>query len=264
MKALFIKIYQPSAHYRIPFTYQRRHTYPIPPYSTVIGFLCNMLGIDNQTNEKYDKLKRCKLSISGKFEQKLTEYIWFRNLSKKSHETYFGSTSTREKNGEINHFGGQSPMRIDVLENMYLNIHLAGDEAFLHELEEYLYEPINRLETMHLGRAEDWLVFESIQMVELQKSNRDKNYNHFFWIPQYIETDGTVSFDFSNAEGLFYNLPVFASIKDYEKTYDRYAERRFSYMRSKLNDGVIKGMEYWHDGNAAGVPVFLADLNRCV
>lgn len=261
MKSLLIKIYQPTAHYRMPFTYQRRHTYPIPPYSTVIGFMCNLLGIDHQGKEQYDKLKKCKLSISGKFEQKLTEYIWFRNLSKKSHEKYFGSTETREKNGEINHIGGQSPMRIDVLENMHLNIHLAGDEDFLRELETNLYNPVNRLETVHLGRAEDWLVFESIQLVELEKSERDKNYNHFFWIPQHIGADETIAFDFDKADGLFYNLPVFATIKDYDKTHNRHAERSFTYMRSKLNDGAITGMEYLYD-EQSGVPVFLADLEK--
>lgn len=263
MKALLLKIYQPTAHYRMPFTYQRRHTYPIPPYSTVIGFLCNMLGIDHQGHEQYKKLQQCKLSVSGKFEQKLTEYIWFRNLSKGSHEKFFGSTAIREKNGEINHIGGQSPMRIDVLENMHLNIHITTkDELFLKWLEEYLHNPVDRLETIHLGRAEDWLVFESIQMVELEKSDRDKNYNHFFWIPQHIETNKVVVFDFDKAEGLFYNLPVFVTIKDYEKTYNRHAERRFTYMRSKLNDGAIKGMEYMYD-EQSDVPVFLADLGRC-
>lgn len=261
MKALLIKIYQPTAHYRMPFTYQRRHTYPIPPYSTVIGFLCNMLGIDHQGNEQYDKLKKCKLSVSGRFEQKLTEYIWFRNLSRKSHEKYFGSSEIREKNGEINHIGGQSPMRIDVLENMHLNIHLAGDEDFLRYLEKYLHEPQNRLEIVHLGRAEDWLVFESIQLVDLERSDRDKNYNHFFWIPKHIETDESVAFDFDKADGLFYNLPVFATIKDYDKTHNRHAERSFSYMRSKLNDGAITGMEYLYD-EQSGVPVFLADLEK--
>ena len=260
MKTLLIKIYQPTAHYRMPFTYQWRQTYPIPPSSTVIGFLCNMLGIDNQENEQFKKLAVCKLSISGRFEQKLTEYIWFRNLSKGSHKKYFGSIETRKKNGEINHIGGQSPMRIDVLENMHLNIHLAGDENFLLDLEKYLHNPVNRLETVHLGRAEDWLVFESIQLVDLDKSNRDKNYNHFFWIPQHIETDETFDFDFDKSEGLFYNLPVFATIKDYNTTYNRHAERSFSYMRSKLNDGAITGMEDLYD-KEPDVPVFLADLS---
>jgi CRISPR-associated protein Cas5, N-terminal domain len=66
LKTLRLKIYQPQAHYRVPFTYQRRHTYPIPPYSTVIGLLCNVLGIRNlegdgePKSEDYEKLKNCK------------------------------------------------------------------------------------------------------------------------------------------------------------------------------------------------------------
>ena len=283
MKALLIKIYQPTAHYRMPFTYQRRHTYPLPPYSTVIGFLCNLLGIDYQGNELYEQLKKCKLSVSGRFEQKLTEYIWFRNLSKSSHEKYFGSSELREKNGEINHIGGQSPMRIDVLENMKLNIHIVSeDEAFLNWLKNYLHNPVDRLETIHLGRAEDWLVFESIKIVELESSTRDKNYNHFFWIPQQLYSKNiaehdtqeldeiipqqlyseNINFDFAQAEGLFYNLPVFATIKNYEQTHNRNAERSFSYMRSKLNDGAIKGIKYMYD-KESDIPVFLADLDTC-
>ena len=153
-------------------------------------------------------------------------------------------------------------MRIDVLENMRLNIHIAGDEAFLGELEDYLRNPVNRLETVHLGRAEDWLVFESIQPVDLDKSDKDKNYNHFFWIPQQIWSAEKIAFDFDKVEGLFYNLPVFATIKDYDKTYNRHAERSFSYMRSKLNDGAITGMEYLYD-KQSDIPAFLADLSRC-
>lgn len=262
MKALLIKIYQPTAHYRTPFTYQRRHTYPIPPYSTVIGFLCNMLGVDYQGNEFFDKLRQCGLSVSGYFEQKLTEYIWFRNLSKKSHESFFGSSEIREKNGEINHIGGQSPMRIDVLENMHLNIHIAGDENFLKVLKENLENPINRLETIHLGRAEDWLVFESIKIVELQTIKRDKNYKCFFWIPQHLWEIDSINFDFDRTEGLFYNLPVFSTVKDYDKTFNRHAERSFSYMRSKLNDGALKDIKYHYDSDS-DIPVFFADLKMC-
>jgi CRISPR-associated protein Cas5t len=260
MQALKIKLYQPTAHYRMPFTYQRRHTYPIPPYSTVIGFLCNMLGIDYQGNEQFQKLMNCKLSVSGKFYVKLTEYIWFRNLSVKAHEGYFGSTLIREKNGEINHVGGQSPMRIDVLENVRLNIHItAEDESFLYYLKESIINPVHRFEVIHLGRAEDWIVFEEIEMTDLKVNSMDKNYNHFFWIPQHLWKPETVDFDFEKSDGLFYNLPVFSSIKDYEHTYDRNGERSFKYLRAKLNDGAIIGMNYLFDGE---VPVFFADLKK--
>lgn len=93
MKILRLKIYQPQAHYRIPFTYQRRHTYPIPPYSTVIGFLINLLGINNQNSNDYQNgIANLKISIAGKFKSKSTEMIWFRNLSKDAHNSRFGHT----------------------------------------------------------------------------------------------------------------------------------------------------------------------------
>jgi len=53
---LRLQLYQPHAHFRIPFSYQRRHTYPIPPYSTVIGFLSNLLGYEGLP-VGYDKKK---------------------------------------------------------------------------------------------------------------------------------------------------------------------------------------------------------------
>ncbi|MCX7640471.1 MAG: CRISPR-associated protein Cas5, partial [Pyrinomonadaceae bacterium] len=124
MHYLRIEIYQPQSHYRIPTTYQRRHTYPIPPYSTLIGFLCNTLGINDQRLKRkideeeiclYDELKKIKISIAGCFESKVTEYIWFRNLSKEKHEKRFGYAENRYIGGHIEHIGGQSPILIDTL-----------------------------------------------------------------------------------------------------------------------------------------------------
>ena len=89
----------------------------------------------------------------------------------------------------------------------------------------------------------------------------EKNDKHFFWIPQHLWKEGEINFYFENGEGLFYSLPVFSTIKDYEKTFNRHAERSFNYMRSKLNDGSIKGMKYWYDTHS-NLPVFFADLNK--
>jgi CRISPR-associated protein Cas5, N-terminal domain len=79
MKILKLKIYQPTAHYRIPFTFARRHTYPIPPYSTVIGLICNVLGIADQKNENFEKIKNgLSLAIYGEYEFLNREYVWLR------------------------------------------------------------------------------------------------------------------------------------------------------------------------------------------
>jgi CRISPR-associated protein Cas5t len=271
MNLLRIKIYQPNAHYRLPFTYQRRHTYPIPPYSTVIGFLINAIGFFNQSDEKFDQFKKIKISIAGRFESKITEYIWFRNLSKQKHEQKFGYAENRENNGHIEHIGGQSPMRIDVLNEMHLIIYLAHeDKNYINQLKNVLSNPKDRLEILHLGRAEDWIVFEEeprlIEEENLKYERRDANYKYFFWIPKnfYIKNgngwEKTNDEMFDNFEGLLYNLPTFATIEDYENTFNRHGKRHFEYVRTKLNDGLIKEEKILYDTETR-LPIFLGELN---
>lgn len=256
MHALRLRIYQPQAHYRIPFTYQRRHTYPIPPYSTVIGFLCNVLGIDDPEKEEFKKLKQIQISIAGRFESKTTEYIWFRNLSKSAHVNRFGSVENRSVGGHIEHIGGQSPVLIDVLNEVHLIIYLAHEEkAFLERMKSELENPIHRLEVLHLGRAEDWIVFEEEpKLIDLSAdySRRDGDYRHFFWIPENFPAFGDI-------EGLRYQLPTFWEVEGFKESLNRHGRRIFQYLPAKLNDGVLTNCKLLLDN---GFPVFLADLTR--
>lgn len=261
MNALRLRIYQPQAHYRIPFTYQRQHTYPIPPYSTVIGFLCNVLGIDDQAKPEFEKFKRIKISIAGTFESKTTEYSWFRNLSKEKHIQRFGYLENRTVGGHIEHIGGQSLVSIDTLNEVRLIIHLAHEEAeFLEKIKSELENPVNRLEILHLGRAEDWIVFEETpEFVELPTDpiRRDGNYRHFFWIP---ENDTA----FKTIDGLLYRLPTFWQVEGFKESYNRHGIRNFDYLKTKLNDGLFVHQTLLLDESVwpNGLPVFLADFNK--
>lgn len=272
MKILRLKIYQPQAHYRIPFTFQRRHTYPLPPYSTVIGFLCNALGIYDQKDELYTNgIRKLKMSISGRFQSKTTEMIWFRNLNKKAHEKRFGYVQNRELNGHIEHFGGQSQMWIDILNDVYLFIYLAHEnEEFLKIIKSNLGNPANRLEVLHLGRAEDWIVLEEeprfLNDSDINYQRRDADYKHFFWIPDQFNIKNENSWEKKENdkyEGLLYNLPTFVTIKNYETTFNRHGERHFEYVRTKLNDGKIKETELLLD-KELNLPIFLGDFNGSI
>lgn len=261
MKLLRLRIYQPHAHYRIPFTYQRRHTYPIPPYSTVIGFLCNMLGIDNQSKPEYKSLQSIKMSIAGRFESKTTEYIWFRNLSKTAHLGRFSTVENRSVGGHVEHIGGQSPVSMDILNEMHLIIYLGhDDEKFLETIEEALLNPVGRLEIVHLGRAEDWIVFEDKpQFIEIKDDlvRRDANYRHFFWIPENHNSYNTV-------DGLLYRLPTFWEVEDFDRTLNRHGIRNFDFISAKLNDGLLVEQQLLIDTSIGrnGMPIFLADFRR--
>lgn len=262
---LRLRIYQPQAHYRVPFTYQRRHTYPIPPYSTVIGFLCNALGIDDQEKDEYKKLRYIKISIAGRFDSKTTEYTWFRNLVKSAHVERFGSVENRSSGGHVEHMGGQSPISIDVLHDVRLVIHLAHeDDSFLEEIQSSLENPVRRLEVLHLGRAEDWVVIEELSEVSLSSlevCRVDADFRHFFWIPEHFYTPEAKdsASDFDRYEGLRYRLPTFWTVEDYTTTRNRHGRRIFEYITVKLSDGLLKGKRFLFD-KECNLPVFLADL----
>jgi hypothetical protein len=55
-------------------------------------------------------------------------------------------------------------------------------------------------------------------MVDIIEYDLDKDYKHFFWIPQNIyPNDGSYNETFYKSEGIFYNLPIFALLKDITK-----------------------------------------------
>jgi CRISPR-associated protein Cas5t len=265
LNILRLKIYQPQAHYRIPFTYQRRHTYPIPPYSTIIGFLCNLLGYDGMPKDRSD-LKNLKISIAGRFKSKTTEYIWFRNLSKDSHVNRFGGVEIRSVSGHIEHIGGQSPTSIDVLDEVHLVIHLAHeDKDFLENIRSSLENPVKRLEILHIGRAEDWIVIEELsQVIDLSNfriKREDANFGYFFWIPEkiyYPNQDNSLT-KFEKYEGLLYRLPTFWTVENYDNTLNRHGKRIFDYISAKLSDGVFKEKYFLFD-EVCKIPVFLSDF----
>ena len=266
MPILRLHIYQPQAHYRVPFTYQRRHTFPIPPYSTIIGFLCNACGVDDQGKEIYeDCIKELKISIAGKFKLKNTEMIWYRNLSKNAHEGSYGSMSIREKNGNIGHIGGQAPIHIDVLEDVELYIYLYhNDEQQLKNLSQQLINPTNRLQVIHLGRAEDWIVYETEPKIlyddDLNIQRKDANYNIFLWIPErFFKIKNSPDIDFGKVDGNVYRLTTFSKIEDYDNHHNHTARRLYKYILSKLNDGKIFGYNLLLD-KEFNIPLFLGDF----
>jgi CRISPR-associated protein Cas5t len=224
MKVLKLKIFQPTAHYRIPFTFARRHTYPIPPYSTVIGLICNILGIENQENENFKKLKNgLSLAIYGKYESLNREYVWFRSLNKEAHINRFSYSENRFIDQMPEHPGGQIPTRIDVLENVNLLIYIKhNDEKFLERMKNVFENPEQRIYPLHLGRAEDLVVFDDVLS---QKKGGGKN--------------GTKnSVIFKGIEIVEVNKdkkPVYGGLKNYDFTWLVDPERGEKYLDLDMN-----------------------------
>jgi len=124
-----------------------------------------------------------------------------------------------------------------------------------------------RLEILHLGRAEDWIVFEDepkyLEVENLKYGRLDSDYKIFSWIPEKIYQFKNRKIDYNDFDGIIYNLPVFSEIENYSNAYNHRDKRSFSYMRTKLNDGLISKTNVLLDDSSDldfFAPIFLGDF----
>jgi len=59
MKAIKLKLYQNMVNYKVPTSFQLKESYPLPPYSTVIGMVHSLCD--------FKEYKPMKISISGNY-----------------------------------------------------------------------------------------------------------------------------------------------------------------------------------------------------
>lgn len=262
MNLLKVKITQSQAHYRVPFSYQRRLTYPIPLPSTVKGLICNIMGIQDNESDEFKRLKNgLSLAIYGKFESMVKEYTWFRNLSAESHTEKFNSVKNRIIDNTPQHPGGQMPVIVDVLNEVTLLIYIYHpDESFLEKIKKAFEEPSQRLTTIHLGRAEDWLVFEEVKYIELRRRIARK-IDYFTWIPEKEFTVIETSIDdyeqfFKELSGNRFRIPTFYRITESnQRVFDEY-------ITAKLHEcGGFKGRHFLVDADE-NIPVILTKLSK--
>lgn len=186
VNVLKINVSLPSANFRVVQSSNPRRTYPLPPYSTVIGFLANIIReqnyIDMMLAEPFE------LGIASKYEYITREYTWLRNLDSGMHKKRFFSVNNRKRQGVPEHPGGQSPITVEVLNEVKVNIYLRHPKQ---EIEDKLLENYNRPETwinhLHMGRAEDWAIIDNIEKTELLLANQPSAFceaaSYYQWLP---------------------------------------------------------------------------------
>ncbi|MEN3015194.1 MAG: type I-B CRISPR-associated protein Cas5b, partial [bacterium] len=194
MKLLRLKIFQLNASYKIPYAPSINLTYPIPPFSTVIGFLCNILGIKDQYDPKFIKLKEnLYLGIYGNFKSIAKEFVWLRTLAKENHIERFESKDSREYNGYTEHPGGQVPNYFFTLEDVKLIIYILSSQEILECIRKSILDDYKANSILHLGRAEDLILFdgnsnEAVKIIEISENKKPlyENIDYYTWIPDPI------------------------------------------------------------------------------
>ena len=166
MKAIKIKARQTTASYRKPSSFQLKETYPLPPYSTVIGMIHFACGF-----EEYIDME---VSIQGKYDSKINELY-----TRYEFKPNFYEKDRHKENKVVSKEGKKTgitvgPAYIEWLTNVELVIHIKPkDENNIQAIYDGLLYP---KEYLSLGRREDLLVIEEVKIVDVQEKELQENY----------------------------------------------------------------------------------------
>lgn len=164
MKAIKIIARQTLASYRKPSSLQIKESYPLPPYSTVIGMIHFACGFENYVD--------MNISIQGKYFSKINE-MYTRYEFKPG---YYDSSRHQIKtitNENISTGITVGPANIELLTNIELVIHVQPeDNNLIQTICDGLKMP---KEYLSLGRREDLLIIEEIKIVDIDENRISKN-----------------------------------------------------------------------------------------
>lgn len=164
LKAVRIRLYQNLVNYRKPASFQLKETYPLPPYSTVIGMVHAVC--------EFKEYNPMKVSVKGKHHSKVND-LWtryeFAGLSYEDGRHQVGLKS--EIDNKI--YGvGRGVTTAELLVDVNLTIHIVPDnEGLVSVIENALNSPP---EYVSLGRREDHIRIDEVKQVRIKKQILDQ------------------------------------------------------------------------------------------
>ena len=138
MKILKLNLFQETACYKKPLALKVAETYPLPPYSTVIGMFHKILQAKN--GEYFDM----NISVQGEYESIFNNYQNLRMYKGKDKVT-------------------SMPRNVHQLLNINLVIHVQAEDEVIDKIYKNI---VNGNETFSLGRHEDMVRIDGIKYVQ--------------------------------------------------------------------------------------------------
>ena len=174
MKAIKLKLYQNMVNYKVPTSFQLKESYPLPPYSTVIGMVHSLCD--------FKEYKPMKISISGNYFSKVND-LYTRYEFKNGNPFEMGRHQLNVNGYGINRGVATAELLVDV----NLTIHIIPEdqsEEFLNTIFEAFKYP---REYPSLGRREDIVLIRDVKIVDVEKKKLEKDLNNgeddFAYIP---------------------------------------------------------------------------------
>lgn len=177
MKILKLKLYQETACYKKPFATKVAETYPLPPYSTVIGMFHKILQAG--PGEYFPM----NISIQGSYEGIFSNY---QNLM-----MYKGKDKVTSMTRNVHQ-----------LLDVNLIIHVQAEDEIINKI----YQNItNGTETFTLGRNEDIVRIDGIKIFENVNEVKDAKIEENAYVPEWLDDD---------VNGINYRLNTIYTIQD--------------------------------------------------
>ena len=174
MKAIKLKLYQNMVNYKVPTSFQLKESYPLPPYSTVIGMVHSLCD--------FKEYKPMKISISGNYFSKVND-LYTRYEFKNGNPFEMGRHQLNVNGYGINRGVATAELLVDV----NLTIHIIPEdqsEEFLDIIFEAFKYP---REYPSLGRREDIVLIRDVKIVDVEKKKLEKDLSNgeddFAYIP---------------------------------------------------------------------------------
>jgi len=204
MKAVRISLRQDMVNYKKPTSFQLKETYPLPPYSTVIGMVHNLC--------RYTSYQPMQVSVQGKYFSKVNDLYTryeFKNAMKYDKERH------QLKVGE---YGiGRGIATAELLVDVELLLHiLPTNQKIVDDICGAFNEP---WEYPSLGRREDLAVIGSAKIVDIEQRKIDaqiRAYNGYYaYIPYEMSQSESVKIS-NNIQGIAHPGTRYKLTKDYE------------------------------------------------
>lgn len=176
MKAIKIVARQTLASYRKASSMQIKETYPLPPYSTVIGMV--------HTACDFKEYVDMEVSVQGEYYSKVNEMYTRYEFKPGFYEE--GRHQIKIENGDQSTGITVGPSYIELLTNVKLVIHIRPkDSEYIEKIYQGMRNPVQYLS---LGRREDLITIEDVKIVEVEEIKEDVEAKYDAYIPkQYLE-----------------------------------------------------------------------------
>lgn len=199
MKVIRLEIYQNLVNYKKPTSFQLKETYPLPPYSTVIGMIHSICG--------FTEYNPMEISIQGDYHSKINDLYTRYEFSGSTFEQGRHNIQIKDKDRIYGVTRGVATCELLVDVNLLIHIK-PNDESIIPIIYENLKNP---KEYISLGRREDIVLIKNVEIVDVDicTFTEDRVIEHKAYIPvEYLNVE------YSNFRGTLYKLN-----KMYDKVY---------------------------------------------